>query len=47
VKGERIERSQLWRHGPALRFTCPGGHIIELDDRFHETDQLEPFRSRR
>ena len=25
VKGERIERSQLWRHGPALRFTIPAG----------------------
>ena len=30
VKSERIERSQLWRHGPALRFTSPGGQIIEL-----------------
>ena len=30
VKSERIERSQLWRHGPALRFTSPGGHMIEM-----------------
>jgi catechol 2,3-dioxygenase len=30
VKSERIERSQLWRHGPALRFTTPNGQIIEL-----------------
>jgi catechol 2,3-dioxygenase len=25
VKIERIERSQLWRHGPALRFAAPVG----------------------
>ena len=30
VKSERIERSQLWRHGPALRFTTSNGQIIEL-----------------
>ncbi len=30
MKSERIERSQLWRHGPALRFASPGGQIIEL-----------------
>src|SRR6266566_3218617 len=30
VKSERVERSQLWRHGPALRFASPGGQIIEL-----------------
>ena len=30
VKSERIERSQLWRHGPALRFASPGGQVIEL-----------------
>jgi catechol 2,3-dioxygenase len=30
VKSERMERSQLWRHGPALRFTNPSGQIIEL-----------------
>ncbi len=30
VKGERIERSALWRHGPALRFKNPSGHTIEL-----------------
>ena len=27
VKSERIERSQLWRHGPALRFASPGGQL--------------------
>jgi catechol 2,3-dioxygenase len=30
VKSERVERSQLWRHDPALRFKTPGGLIIEL-----------------
>jgi catechol 2,3-dioxygenase len=30
IKSEPIERSQLWRHGPALRFTNPSGHTIEL-----------------
>src|SRR5262249_57549960 len=30
VKSERSERSQLWRHGPALRFVNPSGHAIEL-----------------
>ena len=30
VKCERIERSHLWRHGPALRFMNPSGHTIEL-----------------
>jgi catechol 2,3-dioxygenase len=30
VKSECIERSQLWRHGPALRFVNPSGHTIEL-----------------
>jgi catechol 2,3-dioxygenase len=27
---ERIERSPLWRHAPALRFRTPSGHLIEL-----------------
>jgi catechol 2,3-dioxygenase len=30
IKNEPIERSQLWWHGPALRFTNPSGHTIEL-----------------
>lgn len=30
VESERIERSALWRHGPALRFTNPSGQRIEL-----------------
>jgi catechol 2,3-dioxygenase len=30
VKTERVERSPLWRHGPALRFKNPGGQVIEL-----------------
>ena len=40
VKGERIERSQLWRHGPALRFTSPGGHVIELVARFNQFERI-------
>jgi catechol 2,3-dioxygenase-like lactoylglutathione lyase family enzyme len=27
---ERIERSPLWRHAPAVRFRTPAGHLIEL-----------------
>ena len=30
VKSERVEHSDLWRHGPALRFGNPSGQIIEL-----------------
>jgi hypothetical protein len=30
VKSECIERSPLWRHGPAMRFVNPSGHTIEL-----------------
>jgi catechol 2,3-dioxygenase len=30
VKCERVARSPLWRHGPALRFTNPSGQVIEL-----------------
>jgi catechol 2,3-dioxygenase-like lactoylglutathione lyase family enzyme len=30
VKTERVERSSLWRHGPALRFKNPSGQTIEL-----------------
>ena len=30
VKTERVERSPLWRHGPALRFKNPGGQTVEL-----------------
>ena len=30
LKSERIEHSDLWRHGPALRFKNPSGQIIEL-----------------
>jgi catechol 2,3-dioxygenase len=30
VKNERVARSPLWRHGPALRFTNPSGQLIEL-----------------
>lgn len=30
VRCERVERSPLWRHGPALRFTNSTGQTIEL-----------------
>ena len=30
LKSERIERSPLWRHGPALRFINTSGQAIEL-----------------
>lgn len=30
VAYERVERSRLWRHEPALRFRTPSGHLIEL-----------------
>lgn len=30
VEHERVERSPLWRHEPALRFRTPSGHLIEL-----------------
>jgi catechol 2,3-dioxygenase-like lactoylglutathione lyase family enzyme len=30
LKTERVERSPLWRHGPALRFNNPSGQMIEL-----------------
>lgn len=30
IKCERIERSQLWRHGSAVRFMNPSGQTIEL-----------------
>ena len=30
LKSERIDRSPLWRHGPALRFVNPSGQTIEL-----------------
>jgi catechol 2,3-dioxygenase-like lactoylglutathione lyase family enzyme len=30
LKSERVDHSDLWRHGPALRFRNPSGQIIEL-----------------
>jgi catechol 2,3-dioxygenase-like lactoylglutathione lyase family enzyme len=30
IKAERVERSALWRHGPALRFRNTSGQIVEL-----------------
>jgi len=30
LKSERVVHSDLWRHGPALRFRNPSGQIIEL-----------------
>jgi hypothetical protein len=33
LKSERIERSQLWRHGPALRFTSPTSRLYVVAAR--------------